>query len=255
MKNEPGLLPLGDILKQASAPGGKGVLSKLHTEIQAAAKPLTRVQNRLLEPCPEHDGEICFQHSVLCQTGLPYRNPGEDIRHWQRTQGNAMLVVQAGEVLQPQTGTTIEVGLPWGPKPRLILAHLNAEALRLGSPEIAVQDSLSAFVKRIRGFDGGREIRMFKDQLTRLSTAFRTSGSPGGTRSGHSPTTATVSSRRTFAASGKAARPRGSSPCASSPMTWRRCSTFWASARRRRFAGCRWAGTLRWRSGGHIRRG
>ena len=82
-----------------------------------------------------------------------------------------MLVIQAGEVLQPQTGTTIEVGLPWGPKPRLILAHLNAEALRLGSPEIAVQDSLSAFVKRIRGFDGGREIRMFKDQLTRLSNA------------------------------------------------------------------------------------
>jgi hypothetical protein len=171
LKNDPGLLPLGDILKQATAPGGKGVLSKLHGELQAATKPLTRVQNRLLEPCPEHDNEICFQHSVLCQTGLPYRDPGEAIRHWQRTQGNAMLVVQAGEVLQPQTGTTIEVGLPWGPKPRLILAHLNAEALRLGSPEIAVQDSLSAFVKRIRGFDGGREIRMFKDQLTRLSNA------------------------------------------------------------------------------------
>src|SRR5271156_3184617 len=171
MKSDSGLLPLGDILKRATDPGGKGVLSKLHTEIQAATKPLTRVQNRLLEPCPEHDNEICFQHSVLCQTGLPYRNPGEDIRHWQRTQGNAMLVVQAGEVLQPQTGTTIEVGLPWGPKPRLILAHLNAEALRLGSPEITIDDSLSAFVKRIRGFDGGREIRMFKDQLTRLSNA------------------------------------------------------------------------------------
>jgi Plasmid encoded RepA protein len=174
MKNDPGLLPLGDILKQATAPGGKNPLSQLHAQLEAATKPvkpLTRVQNRLLEPCPEHNLEICFQHSVLCQTGLPYRDPGNDVRQWQRTQGSAMLVVQAGQVLQPQTGTAIDVGLPWGPKPRLILAHLNAEALRLGSPEIAIEDSLSAFVKRIRGFDGGREIRMFKDQLTRLSNA------------------------------------------------------------------------------------
>ena len=38
-------------------------------------------------------------------------------------------------------------------------------------PKSRSSDSLSAFVKRIRGFDGGREIRMFKDQLTRLSNA------------------------------------------------------------------------------------
>jgi Plasmid encoded RepA protein len=65
----------------------------------------------------------------------------------------------------------VEVGLPWGTKPRLILAHLNAEALRQRSPEIAVENSLSAFVKRIRGFQHGREIRAFKDQLTRLSAS------------------------------------------------------------------------------------
>jgi hypothetical protein len=35
-----------------------------------------------------------------------------------------------------------------GPKPRLILAHLNAEAPRLGSPEVTMEDSLSAFVSR-----------------------------------------------------------------------------------------------------------
>jgi hypothetical protein len=58
-----------------------------------------------------------------------------------------------------------------GNKPRLILAHLNAEALRQDSPIIEVESSLSAFVKRIRGFDGGREIRAFKDQLSRLSVA------------------------------------------------------------------------------------
>jgi len=65
----------------------------------------------------------------------------------------------------------LEVGLPWGAKPRLILAHLNAEALRQDSPVIEVESSLSAFVKRIRGFQHGREIRAFKEQLSRLAAA------------------------------------------------------------------------------------
>jgi len=154
---------VGDILKQAGQGATGDLFAQLLPPIQPAAqpvKPLSRVQNRLLEPCPEHDPDICFQHSVLCQTGLPYRNPGDSVREWQRTQGGAMLVIQAGQVLQPHTASVVEVGLPWGPKPRLILAHLNAEALRLDSPEIEIDDSLSAFVRRIRGFDGGREISL-----------------------------------------------------------------------------------------------
>jgi hypothetical protein len=54
---------------------------------------------------------------------------------------------------------------------RLILAHLNTESLKHQSPIIEVEGSLSAFVKRIRSFNGGREIRAFKDQLSRLSVA------------------------------------------------------------------------------------
>jgi len=136
-------------------------------------KPLTPVQRRLLEPTEtgQDDQRLAFQHTVFCQTGLPYRDPGDDVRQWQRMQGGSMLVVQAGQLLQPREGTVVNVGLPWGTKPRLILAHLNAEAIRQGSPVIEVEASLSAFVKRIRGFDGGREIRAFKDQLTRLSSA------------------------------------------------------------------------------------
>ena len=166
-------MPLGDILKE-SLENKRSSLAKIREQLEAASKPikpLSRVQNRLLESCPEHDLEICFQHSVLCQTGLPYRNPGDDVHKWQREQGTVSLLITAGEARDPRTHEWVHVGLPWGPKPRLVLAHLNAEALRLGSPEIAVGDSLSAFVKRIRGFDGGREIRMFKDQLTRLSNA------------------------------------------------------------------------------------
>jgi hypothetical protein len=113
----------------------------------------------------------CFQHSVLCQIGLPYRDPGDEVRLWKRKQGNAAVEIEAGRVPDPAKGEHINVGLPWGAKPRLILAHLNAEALRQNSPDIEIEASLSAFVRRIRGFDGGREIRMFKHQLSCLSTA------------------------------------------------------------------------------------
>jgi hypothetical protein len=137
-------------------------------------KQLTPVQRRLLEPIEsEQDGKrhLAFQHTVFCQTCLPYRDPGDDVRRWQRTQGSTMLLVQAGQVLQPRESRVVDIGLPWGTKPRLIMAFLNAEAKRQGSPTIEVENSLSAFVKRVRGFDGGREIRAFKDQLTRLSAA------------------------------------------------------------------------------------
>ena len=42
----------------------------------------------------------------------------------------------------------MDVGLPFGPKPRLVLYHLNAEALRTQSPLIELEDSLTAFVRR-----------------------------------------------------------------------------------------------------------
>jgi Plasmid encoded RepA protein len=119
----------------------------------------------------DNEARLSFQHTVFCQTGLPYRNPGDDMREWQREQGAVSLLVKAGEARNPITRQWVRLGLPWGTKPRLILAHLNAEALRQASPVIEVENSLSAFVKRIRGFNGGREIRVFKDQLSRLSVA------------------------------------------------------------------------------------
>ena len=139
-------------------------------------RPLSWVQRRVIRSAVEIEADdpesILFQHTVFCQTGLPYRDPGDDAREWEREQGSVALKVQAGEARNPETGGWIKLGLPWGSKPRLILTHLNSEALRHGSPEIEVEDSLTAFVHRIRGFGpGGREIRMFKDQLGRLSAS------------------------------------------------------------------------------------
>lgn len=135
---------------------------------------LTRMQTRLLS-MPVEEGEdvsILYQHSVLCQTSMPYRDPGDNVRLWARRNGIAVLEIQAGRAMNPDTASFMDVGLPFGPKPRLALYHLNAEALRTQSPVIELEDSLTAFVRRTLGLDpGGRNIRTVKEQLSRLSAA------------------------------------------------------------------------------------
>ena len=53
-------------------------------------KPLTSVQMRLIESASEireaQPDDIAFQHSVLCQTSLPYRSTLQ--RRWEAQNGN-----------------------------------------------------------------------------------------------------------------------------------------------------------------------
>jgi hypothetical protein len=142
--------------------------------IKPEHKPLSPIQERLVSmPVRDSDDiEILYQHSVLCQTCLPYRDPGDDVKIWQRKNGRVSLLIQAGSAYDATQDTWVDVGLPHGPKPRLVLYHLNAEALRTQSPVVELEDSLTAFVKRTLGLDTkGRNIRTVKEQLTRLSSA------------------------------------------------------------------------------------
>ena len=129
------------------------------------ANTMSRVHRRLIAPLEtDQDDEqrLAFQHTVFCQTGFRTAIPATTCASGSGARARCF-VVQAGHSLQPaRPRIRSKLGLPWGTKPRLILAHLNAEALRQGSPVIEVESSLSAFVKRIRGFDSGREIRASK---------------------------------------------------------------------------------------------
>ena len=135
---------------------------------------------RLLDGTETEPEAILYQHSILCQTGLPYRNPGDDVRSWERRNGTARLKIKAGEAMYPELGELVPVGLPYGPKPRLILAHLNSEALRRRSPVVEVEASLTAFVKRLKLDTGGRTIGSIKDQLARLAASHVTLGFMAG---------------------------------------------------------------------------
>jgi hypothetical protein len=155
---EPGLRPVLEILPRTLKPR------------RTLRDSLRTVDPFLVDP--NADGPILYQHSVLCQTCLPFRDPGAEIRTWERFNGIVSLVVAAGQAFHPDTRRFVDVGLPYGPKPRLVLYHLNAEALRTQSPYIELEDSLTAFVKRTLGLDPkGRNIRTVKDQLSRLSAS------------------------------------------------------------------------------------
>ena len=124
----------------------------------------------------EDPASILYQHTVMCQTGLPYRDPGDSVTSWERINGHVHMEMTAGKAMHPERGRLVQLGLPYGPKPRLILAHLNAEALRQQSAEIEVDRSLTAFVRRLNLDTGGRTMGAIKDQLARLSAAHITLG-------------------------------------------------------------------------------
>jgi hypothetical protein len=138
-------------------------------------KPPSRIKQRLIESAVQIEAEnpdsILYQHTVFCQTGLPYRDPGARVREWEREQGMASLLIEAGKAKDPETGKWVELGLPFGPKPRLILCYLNAQALKTGSPMIEVEHSLTAFVKRLGLVSKGRNMHIIKTQLGCLSAA------------------------------------------------------------------------------------
>jgi hypothetical protein len=136
---------------------------------------LTLTQQKRLDAATDilthRPDKIDFLHTVQCQCGIPYNNPGDDVREWERKQGLATLRMEAGSAFDPATGEFVKLGLPYGEKPRLVLIHLATEAIRNGSPVIDVEDSMTAFARALGIAINGPHLRHLKDQLSRLASA------------------------------------------------------------------------------------
>jgi hypothetical protein len=113
-----------------------------------------------------------FMHVIMSQVGLPYRElKGRDyIRDTKR----ASLVLTAGFLRDPRSGKMLLQGLPYGAKPRLLMLHFCTQAMRLRSPVIPVEESMTAFM-RVLGSTatGGKHgtIAQFKEQVNRLTAS------------------------------------------------------------------------------------
>lgn len=140
-------------------------------------KALSPVRKRLVKTRVEmviNEQDIsnaAFQHSILCQAFLPYKDPGNETRLWDHRQGNARLLLKAGEILNPRTDEWEQIGLPYGAKARLILAYVNTQAIKAQSPLVDVEESLSAFIAKLGLHREGKTIAMIKEQLRRLATS------------------------------------------------------------------------------------
>lgn len=112
-----------------------------------------------------------YTHSVLALCGLPYRRLPAGETEYERKNGRMGVVVQAGKLRGPDGGR-VQQPVPFGPKARLLMAHLSSEAVRNNSPTIEIADSLSGFMRELgmepRGGPRGN-IQPFKEQMNALS--------------------------------------------------------------------------------------
>lgn len=135
---------------------------------------LTRHQEKLIDASTQIRNEppkqLDFLHTIQCQIGLPYKNPGDHVREWDRKQGTASLRIEAGSAIGPK-GDFVHVGLPYGEKPRLVLIHLASEAVRTSNPVVDVEDTMTSFARSLGLETNGKHLRGLKDQLARLASA------------------------------------------------------------------------------------
>ena len=141
--------------------------------MRTITKP-TKTVERLLDARAEivervwGDSPKLYNHAILCSVGLPYRNQGDDCRTFTRTSGATSLRLEAGAV-PTSDGSFLEVGLPFGPRARLLLLHLCSEAIKRQEPIVEVQDSFTSFARSLGLATNGRNHKTLRDQILRMS--------------------------------------------------------------------------------------
>lgn len=163
-------------------------------EVEKAAKlaamPRDRRRRFKAQEVIETEGpspaNLRYMPTPLAICGLPYKALPSDTLEFERTQGRMAVTVTAGKLRAPD-GRRVQQPVPWGPKARLIIAHLSTEALRNRSPIIETSETLSGFMRDM-GFEprGGARgnIEPFKEQLRALAACRMEISAWDGKRSG-----------------------------------------------------------------------
>jgi Plasmid encoded RepA protein len=119
------------------------------------------IAHEMLSELPTSEA-LSFLHSGLCQTCLPHSRPAKNHAVWKRSSGRFSLIVAPGVLDDvaarsrwPRQGAaaateeddSIYVGVPYGPKARLILIYLQTEGLK--SRTVSLGPSMSAFLRSL----------------------------------------------------------------------------------------------------------
>ena len=134
------------------------------TEFSTAGLPqVSQRRLRLLEASSEIEqtpGQLAFSTRIWAQLSLPYKDPGEQVRHWTRRNGNTTVTLSPGPA-----------GYPYGVVARSLLTWMSTQAVRTRSRHLDPGPSLRSFMSSLGTYaPSGANQRRVMDQLHRLST-------------------------------------------------------------------------------------
>ena len=118
-------------------------------EIVVNLRPIDRKRLASLQERTEialSSNTIWYIHTVLAQCFLPYTDPKAN--HWKKQNGSYGIILTAGAISDPRDSKAIiEVGLPFGAKPRLFQSYICTQAIKQQSPVIPVERSMTAMMR------------------------------------------------------------------------------------------------------------
>ncbi len=120
----------------------------------------------------EEPTEIEYMHAILCHVSLPKK--ALDKTYYEKTTGTTGIRIEAGTLFIK--GKFVQFPLPYGSRPRLIMANIFSEAIRTKSKDIYIQDSMHSFMKSLGINTSGREYARFKKQMYCLAACRMTLG-------------------------------------------------------------------------------
>lgn len=123
-----------------------------------------------LEILGKEPEDISYLHAGLCLLTLPRARPANEFRPWDRVNGRLGLSIVPGYL--PTEKGSVEVGVPYGARARLILLYLMTNAVRSRSRVVPLGPSMSSWLRALGlAVTGGERgtIRAVREQALRLS--------------------------------------------------------------------------------------
>ena len=132
----------------------------------ATSKPEKRAFQTALQFLADENTEAGFVHPSMCLTVLPHRaTPADEV--WERAGPCASLSVHP--IRDEVTGEYL--GVPFGPKARLILLFLQAEALKTGARIVELGRSMRQWLLAMGIADNGTNYRTVLAQARRIENS------------------------------------------------------------------------------------
>jgi hypothetical protein len=157
-------------MKEGDAAHGVHQLVLVHGHEQAR-KMVPERQRSLIDIAAEvladERQNIGISYTGFCLTSLPHKRLS-DGQAWQKQGHRVTLLVEPGR-LKTAKGDMRLYGVPYGARARMILLYLQTQAVRIGSPQVALGRSMRNWMERMGLAIGGETARSLREQSARIS--------------------------------------------------------------------------------------